>query len=127
MVSIVKTALTDFPQTNLIVKDGKDLLMSGQLNLTDLDGAGVAIECLILKKKRQFNQSVEGNVNTFPSYVMAETSVSPAIESQDLLITQDGKKFIVGAVSIRHDNTGIQDLLNEAAYLYADLELYSED
>lgn len=123
---IIDTLLATVKQTNLIVKSGKDLLMGGELDLTNLDGVGVSISCYIGKKKKSLNQEVEGNVVTLPTYVMANPSVTPLIETHDLLIGQNGEKYIVGEVTIKNSDTTINNILNDASYLYADLEIYEE-
>ncbi len=125
-MTIINNVLTQFAQTNKIVKTGKDLLMSGELDLTDLDASSVAIVCYIGKKKRELNQQLEGNVNSFQSYAMAESDVSPTIETHDLLVTERGEVFIVGAISQRNNETTINSNLDDAAYLYCDLELYED-
>ena len=126
MTAIIDLVTTQFVQTNTIVKGGRDLLQSGELTLANLGDASVAITCYIGKKKKTFSQEIEGNVNSFQSYVMAKTDVSPTIAAFDLIVTERGDKFLVGPVSIRNENTDINSQINEAAYLYADLELYED-
>jgi len=125
-MSIMDNILVNFKQTNTIVKEGGDLLMSGELDL-DLTTPAVSIACYVGKKKREFSQEVEGNINSFQAYVMAKPNVSPTIESHDLIITERGEKFIVGAVSQRNNGTTINNVLDDATYLYADLELFTEE
>jgi len=123
-MTIVGQVITQFQQNNSIVKSGKTKLMSGELDLTGLTGAGTSLSCYVGKRKRTFSQQMEGNVNSFEAYCMAEIGTN--IESFDIILTERGERFIVGPVSIRNDNTTINSNLNDAGYLYADLELYSE-
>ena len=80
--------ILNFVQNNTIIKSGKELLMSGELNLTDLTATSVSIECYIGKKKRELNQQIEGNVDSLQAYVMARSDVSPTITTHDLLVTE---------------------------------------
>lgn len=127
MASVIDSVTTQFAQTNLIVKAGHTKLMSGELNLSNLDGVGVSIVCYVGKKKRAFSQEMEGNVDSFQAYVMAAPDVSPTIEPFDLIITQRGEKFMVGPVSQRNNETTINSELDVAAYVYADLEIYTNE
>ena len=123
-MSVMDNIIENFAQTITIIKTGKDLLMSGELDLDNTDGIAISVSCYIGKKKIEFDQQAEGNINSFQSYVMALIDIN--IETHDLLITERGEKYIVGPVSIRNDNTTINNELNAAAYLYADLELWTE-
>lgn len=125
-MGVIDDVLTDFVQSNTIVKNGQELLMSGELELPNLDAAAVSITCYIGKSKREFKQESVGNINTLQAYVMARIDVSPTIEAHDLLINERGQKFIVGPVTLRNENTTVGGTLNDAAYLYAPLELYQD-
>lgn len=125
-MTIIDNVLNIFPQNNTIIKSGKELLMSGELNLSDLTATSVSIVCYIGKKKRELNQSVEGNVNSLQAYVQARPDVSPTITTHDLLVTERGEVFMVGAVTQRNNGTTINGDLDFATYLYAELEIYED-
>lgn len=118
--------LVNFAQNNFIVKTGKELVESGQLDLTNLGDTPVSVECYIGKKKRTLSQEVEGNVSSFQSYVMARPDVTPLIATHDLVVTERGEVFIVGPVSQRNNGTTINSELDSATYLYAELEIFED-
>ena len=126
-MAVIDLLLAGFVQTNTIVKGGQALLMSGEFELGQFEDASASITCYIGKKKKTFSQEREGNVNAFQAYVCAKTDVSPAIETNDLIIDQRGSQWVVGATSIRNDNTDISGDTNAGEYLYAELELFEED
>ena len=127
-MTIVGNVLTQFPQTNTIIKSSvAELLMSGELDFDEAVSSAVSIACYIGKKKGSQDQQLEGNLVTLETYVMAEINVNPTLESHDILITEDGRQFIVGEVTPVNENTAIGTGVDDASYLRADLELYKRE
>lgn len=119
-MAIIDLNLSVFGQTVKLVKTGKDLLMSGEIDLTNLDGTGTDISAVIVKHKKKDSSEKEGRVETFPASIKTKTDIN--IEEDDLIITQK-EVFLIGEVSLRNDNiTGTAGVLS--GYNYAPLELY---
>jgi len=119
-MAIIDLNLATFGQTVKLVKTGKTLLMSGEINLSNLDGAGTDILAVITKHKKSDSSEKEGRVETFPAHIKTKTSVN--IEEDDLIITQK-EVFFIGEVSLRNDNiTGSAGIL--CSYKIAPMELY---
>jgi len=119
-MAIIDLNLSTFGQTVKHVITGKDLLMSGEINLTNLDGVGVDLLAVITKHRKTDSSEKEGRVETFPSVIKVKENIN--LSQDDLIITQK-EVFIVGEVSLRNDNqTGSASALN--GYKRADLELY---
>lgn len=119
-MAIIDLNLSVFGQTVKLVKTGKTLLMSGEIDLTNLDGVGTDISAVIVKHKKKDSSEKGGRVETFPGSIKTKTDVN--IEEDDLIITQN-EVFLIGEVSLRNDNiTGLAGVLS--GYNYATLELY---
>lgn len=119
-MAIIDLNLATFGQTVKHVVTGKALLMSGEINLTNLDGVGVDIAAVISKKYKTDSSEKEGRVETFKSIIKVREAID--LKQDDLIITQK-EIFLVGEVSLRNDNqTGTASTLN--GYKRADLELY---
>lgn len=57
---------------------------------------------------------------------MARSDVNPTITTHDLLVTERGEVFMVGAVTQRNNGTTINNSLDDATYIRADLEIYED-
>ena len=120
-MAIIDLNLATFGQTVELIKTGKDLLMSGELNLSNLTGTGTEIEAVITKGHKEDSSEKEGRPNTFKSKIKVRQSIN--LEQNDLIITQE-EIFLVGEVSLRNDNiTGTAGVLS--GYKVASLELYT--
>jgi hypothetical protein len=119
-MAIIDLNLATFGQTVKHVITGKDLLMSGEIDLTNLDGVGVDLRCVITKKNKTDTHEKEGRVESFPSVIKVKENID--LNQDDLVITQK-EVFLVGEVSLLNDNqTGTVSSLE--GYKRADLELY---
>lgn len=119
-MAIIDLNLATFGQTVKLVKTGKDKLMSGEINLTNLDGVGTDISAVITKHKKSSSSEKEGRTEDFQATIKTKTDVN--IEEDDLIITQN-ETYYIGAVSLRNDNiTGSAGELS--GYKIAPMELY---
>jgi len=119
-MAIIDLNLATFGQTVKLVKTGKDLLISGEIDLTNLDGVGSDICAVIVKHKKKDSSEKEGRVETFPTEIRVKTNIN--IEEDDLIITST-EVFFVGEVSLRNnDISGFAGAL--CGYKTAPMELY---